>query len=242
MQAFESIARHFAEQGGTFRVPPSDFCTRLKKIRAYVFDWDGVFNDGSRHGIEGSTFTEPDAMGTNMLRFSHWLAHGSLPVVAVITGEKNHYAYQLTDRERFHALYFRIAHKTKALHHLAETFGIQAHEVAFVFDDILDFGMAAACGLRIQVRRSANPLLNDFVVQHQLAEYSTFSPSGHFAVREATELLMGAQGNFDEAIAQRAAYSSVYQQYLADRKNVHPLLFTAVQQEITPVDRFLEQG
>ena len=76
----------FTELGGSFCRPFAEFKERLAKIKAYIFDWDGVFNNGVKTGQSGSPFNEIDAMGTNMLRLGHWLKNNSLPVMAVITG------------------------------------------------------------------------------------------------------------------------------------------------------------
>ena len=46
---------------------------RLDKIKAFVFDWDGVFNNGAKDSEGASPFNEVDAMGTNLLRFNHHL-------------------------------------------------------------------------------------------------------------------------------------------------------------------------
>jgi len=75
----------FTELGGTFCRPFAEFQERLSKIKAYLFDWDGVFNDGVKTASGGSPFSEVDAMGTNMLRFGHWLKTGALPFDVLIT-------------------------------------------------------------------------------------------------------------------------------------------------------------
>jgi len=96
----------FTELGGTFSRPFAEFKDRLSKIKAYIFDWDGVFNDGVKTVQGGSPFSEIDSMGTNMLRFGHWMKTGELPFVAVITGEENPTAQYLAQREHFHSVYF----------------------------------------------------------------------------------------------------------------------------------------
>src|SRR5271170_3910119 len=107
----------FTELGGTFCRPFAEFKDKLSKIKAYVFDWDGVFNNGVKTAQGGSPFSEVDAMGTNMLRFGHWLKYGELPCVGVITGEDNPTAQYLTEREKFHALYFKSTDKLIAFDH-----------------------------------------------------------------------------------------------------------------------------
>ena len=60
----------FESEGGEFITPPFVLMEKLKNIKAIVFDWDGVFNEGVKGGGNHSGFSEIDSMGTNMLRFS----------------------------------------------------------------------------------------------------------------------------------------------------------------------------
>ena len=101
----EEIAKLFQQGGGEFISPPSLFADKLKGIRAIIFDWDGVFNDGFKQGQEGSPFSEVDAMGTNLLRFALWNRDSQQPAVAIITGEVNLAAQTLGTREHFHQVY-----------------------------------------------------------------------------------------------------------------------------------------
>ena len=82
------ISRHFAVQGGVFVVTPEELTRKLKTIQALIFDWDGVFNDGSKGTGNASTFSEADSMGTNMLRYGLWMQNSRVPVSVVITGAK----------------------------------------------------------------------------------------------------------------------------------------------------------
>lgn len=191
---------------------------KLKKIKAYIFDWDGVFNNGEKVESGSSVFSEVDSMGTNLLRFSHWLEHGKLPFTAVISGERNSAAFWLCNREHYTSNYYKIAHKVDALDHFCKKHSLEHDEVAFVFDDALDLSIAHVCGLRILVKRNATPLFTGFVRDNKLADYVTGAESGHFALREASELLMGLRGNFDESVSKRSAYGNVYREY-ADARN-----------------------
>ncbi|MFM7428619.1 MAG: phosphatase, partial [Flammeovirgaceae bacterium] len=90
-----SIQTLFEKAGSIFCTPAVSILQKLQSVKAFVFDWDGVFNDGTKHNQQGSGFTEPDAMGTNMLRFSYWLKNQQLPITAIITGEENEAAHYL---------------------------------------------------------------------------------------------------------------------------------------------------
>lgn len=209
----------FTELGGMFCRPFAEFKNQISKIKAYIFDWDGVFNDGVKVGQSGSPFSEVDAMGTNMLRFGHWLKYKSLPIVAVITGEENPSAQYLTQREHFNAIYFKSTNKLVSFEHFLKTNNLKANEVAFVYDDVLDLGVAEKCGLRFLVKHHAAPMFQNYSVKNQITDYIT-STDNH-AVREVCELILGAIGNFDEAIKKRSHFDEVYQRYLNERNQLN---------------------
>ena len=206
----------FTQAGGQFRLPAPAFQQKLAQIKAYIFDWDGVFNDGTKRDQQGSSFNEPDAMGINLLRFSHYLRHGQLPIAGIITSEANSSAHFIAQRENFSSLYFKATNKAKSFAHFCAAHGLAPHEVAFVFDDVVDLAVAAQCGLRIAVHRSANPLFNRYLQQNALADYLTYSQP--YAIREACELLIGLHGNYDTAVTERKELSPRYMDYLTARK------------------------
>lgn len=216
----------FTEAGGQFLINEMAMTDKMKHIKAFVFDWDGVFTDASKDQDMQSRFNEADSMGTNMLRFSFYLKHKQIPHVAIISGEKNLAAFKFVDRERFHASYSKAANKIDAANHLCKTYGLKLKEVAFVFDDVLDLSLAQACGLRIFIPRKNNPLFNQYIIQHHLADYVTAGTCGQYAVREACELMMGLAGNFDETISQRTEFSEKYSAYLHLRRATTPVYYT----------------
>jgi 3-deoxy-D-manno-octulosonate 8-phosphate phosphatase (KDO 8-P phosphatase) len=222
----QSIESLFTKGGGQFCIPAADIQRKLENIKAFVFDWDGVFNDGSKRDQTGSGFTEPDAMGTNILRFSYWLKNKSLPVTAIITGEENESALFLGKREHFTSLYFKASNKQKSFEHFLKSNNLQGHEVAFVFDDVLDLAVAGQCGIRLAAHRKSNPLFNEYIVANHLVDYLT--SANQFAVREACELLMGLNTNYDEAITHRMNFSETYQQYLQQRQQVETAIFSGI--------------
>src|ERR1043165_1379594 len=126
---------------GRFLTEPALIQQRLLRAKAFVFDWDGVFNGGFKDEHGSSAYNEVDAMGTNLLRFNHHLRTGKPPVVAVITGENNKAALALSRREHFNAIYCGMRYKGDALKHLCEAHGILEGEVCFVFDDVLDLSI-----------------------------------------------------------------------------------------------------
>jgi 3-deoxy-D-manno-octulosonate 8-phosphate phosphatase (KDO 8-P phosphatase) len=225
----------FSGSGGKFCTPVKELKLKLSKTRAIIFDWDGVFNNGSKSDSSGSPFSEPDSMGVNLLRLSFWLAHRRMPPTAILSGEENKAGLYLAKREHFSSVYFKSTNKIKSLHHFMKEHGLAPEEIIFVFDDVLDLSLAEVCGVRIQVNRPASVLFNQWVALHHFADYVTASEGGNFAVREACELLMGLNGSFDTALRERMTFGSPYQQYLVDRQAVETRLFTAADGEVKGV-------
>jgi 3-deoxy-D-manno-octulosonate 8-phosphate phosphatase (KDO 8-P phosphatase) len=232
------IEQIFTEQGGVFCTPYDSLRTKVQRVRAFLFDWDGVFNDGTKDEQGSSSFSEIDAMGTNLLRFAYHLKTDKMPVVAIMSGEHNTMSFQLGRREHVHAIYYRVNNKRLAFDHFMRLHGLTPEEVAFVFDDVLDLGVCERCGVRLMVNRAANPLFNNYVVQNNLADYVTAKPGGQFAVREVTELVMGLYGNYDDAVKHRSHFSDRYDTYLKARQQIETRFFTLKEEivEDTPKD------
>jgi 3-deoxy-D-manno-octulosonate 8-phosphate phosphatase (KDO 8-P phosphatase) len=223
----EDIESLFTSKGAEFVLSSSEIAGKLNSLRALILDWDGVFNDGKKANNEGSPFTEVDSMGLNMLRFSFYLKFGFTPAIFIVTGENNLPAIQLSKREHFNAVYIKVKNKSSALDHITSNFGFQNDEIGFVYDDILDLGLATVASLRFFVNRAANPLLSEYVANNKLAEYYTANNGGEYAVREVSELVIGLLGNYNEVVEQRVDYSSSYQEYLSIRNNVETQYFTS---------------
>ncbi len=225
---------HFVKVGGTFLTGIPELKTKMQDIRAFLFDWDGVFNDSRKTGKGESYFTEVDSMGLNMLRFSNYLLRNKqLSVMAVMSGEDNKAAEIFLKREHFDSCYFKAKDKKFALDHFMEKFGLEVNEIAFVFDDILDLSVAKLAGVRICVNRKANPLFLEYVRKNKLADYITATECGNFALREACELMTGLNDNYDHVLQERIAYSEEYLEYLDAREKRKTSFYSAKDNKIT---------
>lgn len=210
----------FESGGGEFFTPPSVFAAKLKAIRAVLFDWDGVFNDGFKKGEEGSLFSEVDAMGTNMLRYALWKQHGKQPYVAVVTGEENPPSQQLAQREHFHGVYVKAKNKVKSLEHFCQAHKLKPGEILFFFDDVLDLEVARQCGARVMIARPATVLLQSFAKSHDMVDYLTGCAGSSHGLREGCEMVIGMMGQFEAVIRERMVFSTDYQQYLEERQEI----------------------
>lgn len=230
------VFEKFQLKGGQFLITPEKFLDKLSHIKVFIFDWDGVFTDGSKDADLQSRFNESDSVGLNLLRFSYYLKYQQHPVVAFISGEKNLSAFTLAKREFIHRHYFKVPHKILAFEHLCQSLNIQPHQTCFVFDDILDLNIAEKCGLRMYVKKPSAVLFNEYVIQNQLADYVSFSNGSNNAVREICELLIGAYNNFNEVISHRIQFTNTYQQYLELKRKIQTENYSFIHQKIESIE------
>ncbi len=217
-------AARFKELGGTFLTDVAALSKRLEVVRALVFDWDGVFNEGAKQQGTDSGFSEADSMGTNMFRYGLWRRDGALPITAIITGQHNATAESFAKREHFHAVYPGVENKGATINQFCATYGLEREQVACVFDDINDLGMAAECGVRFLVRRSSSPLLQEFAIRNEYCDYVTAAEGNRYAVREIAELALGVMGVFDAVVRSRSVHDDDYKQYFSARQAVETQL------------------
>lgn len=225
----------FTEQGGYFATRPDVLSQKLDKIQVYIFDWDGVFNDGRKSASSSSDFSESVSMGINMLRFSTYLKQGFNPKIYIVTGEQNPTSIHLASREYFDGVFFKIKNKVEALDHIKSMHSIQNENLGFFYDDILDLSIASVVGFRGMIKNSAAPLFAEYVKAHSLADYITSNSGGQNGLREACELVIGLNQNFEETVRQRVEFSSTYQNYLEQRSSINTSFFTVTDGSIHSV-------
>lgn len=169
---------------------------KAQHIRLLALDVDGVLTDGrlyfSEAGDEIKTFDTQDGHGIKMLQSAG-------VQVAIITGRTT----ELVPRR---ARNLGIAHvqqgredKLVALHELIATLGLGLDEVAYVGDDWPDLPAILAAGLGVAVANAHSEL-------RQRADHVTTLAGGRGAVREVCDLLLMAQGRYDDALAPYLAH------------------------------------
>lgn len=172
---------------------------RLKLIKLLILDVDGVMTDGGLmigdDGQEYKTFHAHDGLGMKLLKASG-------VELAIITGRTSNVVKKRAESTGVAHFYQGAEDKLAAFMDLMNTSGLQAHECAFMGDDVVDLPPMLQCGLAIAV-----PAAPDLVLKH--AHYITKKSGGHGAVREICELIMQAQGTFDEQMHQFLSQSHV---------------------------------
>lgn len=166
-----------------------DLKYKASRIKALVFDVDGVMTDGSltfdENGAEYKTFNAKDGQGIIMMNRSGF-------VTAIITARENG-----TVRHRFKnlgmtKLYEGCKNKIAALRDFMEEFNLKPEEIAYMGDDLPDICVLKTVGLPC--------CPNDAV--HEVKEYTAFVSSkngGRGAVRELCDFILKASGKYEDA-------------------------------------------
>ncbi|HTX22514.1 MAG TPA: HAD hydrolase family protein [Candidatus Aquilonibacter sp.] len=170
----------------------SSLVSRLKAIRLFLCDVDGVLTDGSIFiggEREFKRFDIRDGLGLVLLRRAGlkigWVsARPSLATKMRAKELKIHFLVQQGDR----------LSKTGAIEKLLAQEKISWEEVCFVGDDVVDLGPLTRAGLGVAVA-DARPQVK------AAADFVTGATGGRGAVRETIEMILRAQGKWEPVIA-----------------------------------------
>lgn len=165
---------------------------QAQAIRLLICDVDGVMSDGliymGNQGEELKAFNVRDGYGIRCLLNASF-------EVAIITGRR---AKLLEDRCQtlgIEHLYQGQTDKVAAFIDLLDKLSLSPEQAAYIGDDLIDWPVMEKCGLSVAVADAHPVLLNR-------ASYITRTPGGRGAVREICDLLLFAQGKFDDAKGQ----------------------------------------
>lgn len=168
-----------------------DLEQRAQKIRLAIFDVDGVLTDGSLFfgddGQEYKAFNSLDGHGLKMLRRSG-------VTLAIITGRNSQVVVHRALNLGIEHVYQGAEDKLVIYQQALEDLGMDAEHTAYVGDDVVDLPVLKRCGLAVCVPQSV-----DLVKRH--VHYITERGGGRGAAREVCELIMRAQGTFDQQMA-----------------------------------------
>ena len=164
---------------------------RCQKIDMLVVDVDGVLTDGSiayaDHGEEIKAFHVRDGSGLKL-----WLA--LTKKACILTGRKSALVDRRGTELGMTAVLQGVDDKLVAFRWLLGEHHLREDQAAYVGDDLPDLPVLRACGLAVAVADACPEAI-------QLAHYVTRAAGGRGAVREAIELMLRAQGRWQEALA-----------------------------------------
>jgi 3-deoxy-D-manno-octulosonate 8-phosphate phosphatase (KDO 8-P phosphatase) len=164
---------------------------KLKKIKILILDVDGVLTDGliimDDSGREIKHFDVRDGHGLKIIQ-----RYGIK--VILLTGRQSevvkHRARDLGIKE----VHQKVFNKKEVLGKILQKHSLEAGEVAFIGDDIIDIPVLRAVGFSAAVADALD-------VVKKSVDYVTRYNGGRGAVREVCELIMQAQGHWGEIAA-----------------------------------------
>lgn len=164
---------------------------KARAVRLLVLDVDGVLTDGrlyfSEDGQELKTFDTQDGHGIKMLQQAGILC-------AIITGRNTQLVARRAANLGIKHLLQGREDKGIALSALSQELAIPLDEIAYVGDDWPDLPAIRAAGLGVAVANA-----HQEVRRH--ADLVTTARGGRGAVREVCDLILEAQGLYEQALA-----------------------------------------
>ncbi len=164
----------------------------LARIRLLLMDVDGVLTDGRLFHfpdaaggvIETKGFDSQDGLGL------HWM-HALGFQTGVISGRSSAAVVERARQLRMDYVYQGHLEKIPILEEILQRSGAAKEEVAYIGDDLTDIVVMKRVGFAAAVA-NARPEVK------RAAQYVTQASGGRGAVREVVELILRAQGRWDE--------------------------------------------
>jgi 3-deoxy-D-manno-octulosonate 8-phosphate phosphatase (KDO 8-P phosphatase) len=164
---------------------------RCRALKLILTDVDGVMTDGSvlllPDGQDAKAFHVRDGLGVVM-------AHAAGLRTGLLSGRRSESVERRASELGMAVVRQGVRDKGAALREILGELGLQAHEVAYVGDDLNDLPVIEAVGL------SAAPADSAFEVRAQ-AFMVLSAPGGRGCLREFVDAILRARGDFERAAA-----------------------------------------
>ena len=168
--------------------------SRLKRVRLFLCDVDGVLTDGTVFmgaGAETKRFNIRDGLGLKFLQ-----RHGIK--VGWVSRRPSRATRQRAENLKIDFLDQTDAGKVAAVESILRQTGLNWPAVCYVGDDVVDVGVLRRAGFGAAVA--------DGVAEAKAAaDYVTKAPGGHGAVREVVELILKTQDKWKQVLAEYAS-------------------------------------
>lgn len=163
---------------------------KAKKVKVLLLDVDGVLTDGrivyDSSGRNSKFYDVHDGMGVHLLRMR------GIPTVLI--SAKRSAAIRPRARDmHVDRVYENIKPKTAVLDDIMKRYGVGSAEMCFVGDDLVDICLMRKVGLPVAVANACDEVKAS-------AAWVTSRQGGRGAVREVSEMILKAQGQWLRAI------------------------------------------
>lgn len=164
-----------------------DIRERAKKIKLLLLDIDGVLTDGriiiDSSGREAKNFNVNDGLGIFLLRRAGLnCAFITAKVSRVVKIRARHLGI-----DKIYENHYKI----ESLGPIKRRFSVTEEEICFIGDDLIDMPILKRAGFAVSVPNASEEV-------KETAHYVTKAEGGKGAVREICELLLKAQGKWEE--------------------------------------------
>ena len=173
---------------------------RARRIKLFLMDVDGTLTDGGVCLISStSAQAQSEAVVTEMKVFNAQdgqglsLAHTMGIQTGFITGRRSPAVLKRAEELKVTFVHLGQADKKQAFEECVEKAGVSEEEVAYLGDDLPDIPLAMRAGLGVSVADGAPEL-------KAVCSYTTSRLAGRGAAREVIELILKAQGRWEQAV------------------------------------------
>jgi 3-deoxy-D-manno-octulosonate 8-phosphate phosphatase (KDO 8-P phosphatase) len=164
---------------------------KARKIKLLLLDVDGVLTDGriiyDSRGRDSKFFDVHDGMGVYLLK------KADIPTV-LITAKGSRAIKPRARDMRVEAVFENISPKSAVLDKILKKYKVDAQQVCFAGDDLVDLCLMDRVGLPVAVFNACPEI-------KQRAAYITVREGGRGAVREIAELILKAQGKWQGLVS-----------------------------------------
>ena len=173
---------------------PSDILKRASQIKLLLMDVDGVLTDGKLYNVpdrdgkmvETKGFDSQDGIALQWLNWKD-------VKTGVVSGRVSPATEERARQVKMTYVYQGHIEKVPILEQILADAKISASEVAYMGDDLTDVVILRRVGLAIATANAREEV-------KRAAHYVTQAAGGRGAVREVAELLLRAQGHWDEIL------------------------------------------
>ena len=172
----------------SLKTSTEDITERARRIKLLLMDCDGVLTDGrlwlTSDGDEQKAFHARDGQGISLL-------HRAGLRTGIITGRTSSAVDRRAQDLKMSYVRQYAKDKIKALDEILADAGVARDECAYIGDDVADIPVMRRVGFAVAVSDAVEET-------KQAAHYLTELKGGQGAVREACDLILKAQGRWDE--------------------------------------------
>lgn len=166
----------------------SELKEKLKKIKVLLLDVDGVLTDGrivyGNYGDELKFFDVQDGFGLVLL-------HQAGLKAVIVSAKKSKVNLRRAKEIRIAKVYQNVRDKLKVLQKVERKWGVDREEICFIGDDLMDLPLLSRVGFAAAVRNAVPDV-------KEKAHYVTERFGGRGAVREVADLILKAQGKWEQ--------------------------------------------